>query len=105
MMRKQLVAHPELALGGPSYVWLREALAETKHIASRAAPAVPAVTWVGTNERIVSVPRIYERMEGWKGGRLEIVEGGEHEILMERADLREPVYDALEKLFLGTVTS
>lgn len=105
MMRDQLRAHPDLALGGPSYVWLREALAETKHLASRAAPAVSAVTWLGTNERIVDTPRIHERMEGWKGGRLEIVEGGEHEILMERADLRNPVYDGLEKLFLATVTS
>ena len=105
IMRDQLTAHPELALGGPSYVWLREALAETKHLASRAAPALPAVTWLGSNERIVLVSRIHERMENWKGGRLEVVEGGEHELLLERPDLRNPVYDGLEKLFLATVTS
>ena len=105
MMRAQVAAHPELALGGPSFVWLREALAETKHLASRAAPSLPAVTWLGTNERIVFTPRIHERMDDWKGGRLEIVEGGEHEVLMERPDLRMPVYDGLEKLFLATVTS
>jgi lysophospholipase len=44
-------------------------------------------------------------MEGWKGGRLEIVERGEHEVLMEVEAMREPVYDGLEKLFLATVTS
>jgi lysophospholipase len=105
MMRTQTISHPELALGGPSYVWLREALAETKHLAGRAAPHVPAYTWLGTNERIVDAPRIHERMTEWKGGRLEMVEGGEHEVLMERAELRNPIYDALEKLFLATVTS
>lgn len=105
MMRDQITARPELALGGPSYVWLREALSETAHLASRAAPNLPAVTWLGSNERIVDVPRIHERMENWKGGRLEIVQGAEHEVLMEVEDLRTPLYDGLEKLFLATVSA
>jgi lysophospholipase len=105
MMQDQLAEHPELALGGPSYVWLREAFSETDHLAQRAAPNLPAVTWLGSNERIVGVPRIHERMESWKGGRLEIVPGGEHEILLETQELRTAVFDGMEKLFLGTVTS
>ena len=105
MMQDQLAAHPELSLGGPSYVWLREALAETLHLAGRAAPSLPAVSWLGTNERIVGVPRIHERMENWKGGRLELVEGAEHEVLMETEALRKPVLDGIAKLFLGTVTT
>lgn len=105
MMRDQLAAHPELSLGGPSYVWLREALAETNHLASRSAPSLPAVAWLGSNERIVETGRIHERMEGWKGGRLEMVEGGEHEVLMETESLRTPIFDELEKLFLATVSS
>ena len=105
MMRQQLRAHPELSLGGPSYVWLREALAETKHLAGRPAPNVPAVTWLGSNERIVDVGRIHDRMESWKGGRLEIVPNGEHEVLMESAPLRDAMFDGLAKHFLETVTA
>lgn len=105
MMRDQFIAHPELAIGGPSFVWLREALAETDHLAGRAAPNLPTLTYVGSNERIVSVPRIIERMDGWTGGRLETLQGAEHELLMERAPLRNVVYDGLQKLFLGTVSS
>lgn len=105
MMRDQLAAHPELALGGPSFVWLREALAETKHLAERAAPSLPCVSWLGSNERIVDVPQIHARMDNWKGGRLEIVEGGEHEVLMETDTLRAGIFDGLQKLFLGTVAS
>lgn len=105
MMRDQLAAHPELALGGPSFVWLREALTETAHLAGRAAPNLPCVSWLGSNERIVDVPRIYARMDSWKGGRLEIVEGGEHEVLMEKEDLRAQVFDGVGKLFLGTVSA
>ncbi|MGJ8618193.1 MAG: alpha/beta fold hydrolase [Sulfitobacter sp.] len=105
MMRDHLIAHPELALGGPSFVWLREALVETMHLAGRSAPSLPCVSWLGSNERIVDVPRIEARMEDWKGGRLEMIEGAEHEVLMEQDALRKQVFDGLEKLFLGTVTA
>ncbi len=105
MMHDQITAHPELALGGPSYIWLREAFAETRHLSERAAPNLPAVSWLGTNERIVGVPRIHERMESWVGGRLEMVPDGEHEVLMEQERIRAPVLDGIEKHFLGTVTS
>ena len=105
MMRDQLIAHHELSLGGPSYIWLREALAETQHLSERAAPNMPAITWLGTNERIVSVPPVQKRMESWIGGRLEMVVGGEHEILMEQESMRTPVLDGLKKLFLGNITS
>ena len=105
MMRDQLVAHPELALGGPSFVWLREALMETAHLAERAAPNLPCVTWLGSNERIVDVPRIHARMENWKSSRLEMIEGGEHEVLMENGAIQRVVFDGLEKLFLGAVAA
>ncbi len=104
MMRDQLRAHPELSLGGPSYIWLREALAETEHLAGRAAPSLPAVTWLGSNERIVNTPHVHARMERWKGGRLEMVEGAEHEVLMGSDSQRSAIMDGMEKLFLGTVT-
>ena len=104
MMRDQFIAHPELQLGGPSYIWLREALAETKHLAQRAAPSLTCITYVGTNERIVDVPRIEDRMEGWKGGQLRRVEGGEHEVLMEQSSLRTPIFDEIAHLFLNTTT-
>ncbi len=101
MMRDQLVAHPELSLGGPSFVWLREALQETKHLSLRAAPSLPCLTLLGSNERIVNVPRVYQRMENWKGGRLQIVDGAEHEILMEKPVIRDLAFDDITRLFLG----
>jgi lysophospholipase len=104
MMRDQFLAHPDLQLGGPSYVWLREALAETRHLASRSAPSLTCITYVGSNERIVDVPRIEARMEKWKGGQLRIVEGGEHEVLMETAEIRTPIFDEIATLFLNTTT-
>ena len=104
MMRDQFTAHPELQLGGPSYIWLREALAETKHLAQRAAPNLTCITYLGTNERIVDAPRIHDRMEAWKGGQLRHVEGAEHEVLMERPEMRLPIFDEIAHLFLNTTT-
>lgn len=101
MMRDQLKAHPDLALGAPSFVWLREAMHETDHLASRAAPNLPTTTFLGTNERIVRKDRIEERMAGWKDGRLEMIEGGEHEVIMEPPQIRQRIFDDIAALFLG----
>lgn len=100
MMRDQIIAHPALKLGGPSYVWLRQALAETRHLSQRAVPNLPCNVYVGSNERIVDVPRIEARMKTWKGGQLHSVKGGEHEVLMEVPSIREPIFDEIAKLFL-----
>ncbi len=105
MMRDQLAAHPDLSLGGPSYVWLREALSETKHLALRAAPSLPCITFLGTNERIVHLARIRDRMKNWKNGHLQMVEGAEHEILMETPALRNAAIDDITRLFLGNAKS
>jgi lysophospholipase len=46
MMRDQLTAHPDLALGGPSFVWLREALDETLELSRMPAPNLPCDTFM-----------------------------------------------------------
>lgn len=100
IMREQLVAHPEMALGGPSFVWLREALTETRHLAGRPSPDLPCLTFLGSNERIVDVGEIHRRMEHWKKGTLEIVAEGEHEVLMDNSEISGPVFDSIAQLFL-----
>lgn len=99
MMQDQLAAHPDIALGGPSLNWLREALSETSHLADRSSPDIPCLTFLGTNERIVDTQRINDRMEIWPRGALEMIAGGEHEVLMETPDIRKTVMDRLETLF------
>ncbi len=101
MMRDQIVAHPEMSLGGPSFIWLREALDETRHLSLRAAPSLPCLTFLGSNERIVHLGRIHQRMKTWKGGTLHIVDGAEHEILMETPSIRDATIESISRLFLG----
>ncbi|WP_245752565.1 alpha/beta fold hydrolase [Poseidonocella pacifica] len=98
-MKNQTEMHPELALGGPSLNWLYEGMLETRALARLPSPDVPCLTLLGGNERIVDTDRIHERMQIWPDGALEIVPGGEHEVLMERPPLRERAIERITGFF------
>jgi len=102
MMQDQLAAHPDLALGGPSLHWLREALLETRHLASRASPDLSCVTFLGTQEAIVDSAAIRTRMQIWPRGTLEVVDSAQHEVLMDTPAIRAQVFDRIAALFLNT---
>jgi lysophospholipase len=101
IMRDQLVRHPELSLGGPSFIWLREALMETRALALRPSPHMACLTLLGTDERIVSTGPIRRRMKSWPGGRLDIVPEGRHEVLMEGPASTGPLFDAIVSHYLS----
>ncbi|CUH63781.1 Phospholipase YtpA [Thalassovita gelatinovora] len=88
LMQDQLTAHPELSLGGPSLNWLYSALRETLALSRLPAPALPCLTYLGGDERIVDAQRIRNRMATWPGGRLQVVPRAEHEVLMEVPETR-----------------
>ena len=88
-MRQQVLAHPDLALGGPSLGWLKAAMDECGDLGEMAAPDYPVLCALGTQERIVDVRPIHARMGAWRGGRLDMYPGAEHEVLMERPVTRE----------------
>lgn len=99
MLQEQVLKYPELQLGGPSIHWLREALIETRALAMRPAPDVPCVTFLGANERIVDTPRIINRMNAWPDGRLVMLDGCEHEVLIEGAARRKEIFQTLDSHF------
>lgn len=100
-MQRQLTRYPELGLGGPSLHWLFEALAELRALARRPSPDIPCVTFIGSNERIVDIGPVHRRMADWAGGRLEVIAGAEHEVLMETRQIRARILDVLQDLYLG----
>lgn len=95
LMGDQLRAESGLSLGGPSLNWLFEALREMRQLSQMPSPPQPAVTYLGSNERIVSPQRIRDRMANWSNGELVIVPKGEHEVLMESAAIRTPIAQAI----------
>ncbi|WP_375173129.1 alpha/beta fold hydrolase [Pseudooceanicola sp.] len=91
-MRRQLIAQPELSLGGPSLHWLNQALAETLALARRPAPALDCLTFLGADEAIVDPGRIHARMESWTNGELVMLPGARHEVLMETPATRDAIF-------------
>lgn len=98
-MRRQALAHPDLSLGGPSFGWLRAALAECSALALLPSPATPCLCALGLQERIVDTRPIHQRMRAWPKGRLKLVPGAEHEVLMERPALRQDFLAEATALF------
>lgn len=98
-MRDQINKQPELALGGPSLSWLIEGLRECRDLKKLPSPKIPCITFLGTNERIVQCDPIVARMKDWPNGQLEMVEGGEHEILMENEKIIDRTIDQITELF------
>ncbi len=98
-MRGQGRAHPELLLGGPSLTWLHEGLLDSLDLSRKLSPDVPAICFMGSNERIVDWDRVHDRMSRWPNGKLQILDGGEHEVMMERPEIRKALFDQMADLF------
>lgn len=98
-MKAQITGVPDLALGGPSLNWLHEAIDECSALARLPSPAMPTLTMLGGNERVVDARPVHERMNRWPGGRLELVPGAEHELMMETPARRALFFDAACAVF------
>ena len=98
-MQEQMRRYPDMALGGPSMHWLHEALGDMKELAAQPAPDLPCLTFLGDQEQIVEPKAIHTRMDTWPGGELVVIEGAEHEVLMELPEIREMIHDRTAAFF------
>lgn len=103
-MRRQAQAHPELMIGGPTMKWLNESLREMLRLARMPSPPLPCLTFLGTQEAIVSAQRIRDRMAAWPGGRLQVIEGARHEVMMETPEIRTLAFDLCAEHFSAHLT-
>ena len=72
---------------------------ETRDLSQRPSPATPCLTYLGTAENIVDVPRIKARMDRWPNGRMLMIPGAKHEILMETEATRKLAFDGMAEFF------
>lgn len=98
-MKWQLTAKPELGLAGPSLGWLSAAFRETDALAALPSPDIPALAVVGSAERVVDPAAIEWRMSHWPAGALRIVPGAEHEVMVERPQVRRAFFESAAELF------
>ena len=103
-MKQQALAHPELSLGGPSLGWLKAALLECHALSLSPSPQLPVYCALGLAEKIVDTGPVHLRMANWPGADFDLVEGAEHEVMMERPQIRARFFDRATALFDAQLT-
>jgi len=98
-IRRQTEQIEGLEIIGPSMLWLLEAIAETRELRRMAPPPIEAMTFLGGNERIVEPRFVRQVMKRWKGGQMHLMAGAEHEIIVERPEIRCRLFDAVGSFF------
>ncbi|TNF58740.1 MAG: alpha/beta hydrolase [Rhodobacteraceae bacterium] len=99
MMQRQLAAHPELGLGGPTLRWVGEAMRECDWLMRQPAPPLPALCFAGAREAIVDLPAMRERMARWPDGDYREIPGALHEVLLESPGVRHRIAGEMADLF------
>ena len=98
-MQNQAKTYPQLPLGGPSMHWLFEALTDCNSLATLPSPDIPTISFLGSNERIIDSKAVVSRMQNWPKGQLVMLDGAEHEVLMENPSIRGAALDQMCRLF------
>ncbi len=94
---------PRLALGRPTIQWLQASLADLRRLRSLPPPAVPVLVGLAGDETIVDNRAALRLAHTWPGARIETYAGARHELLMERAEVRDRFLDAALALFADRV--
>ena len=79
--------------------WLNKSLNEMRKLSKLPSPDTPCLTYLGTKEAIVDPQRIHDRMALWKNGTLKVIEGGQHEMLMDKPELVTKIMDETVAFF------
>lgn len=98
-MVQQITAHPELSLGGPSMQWTYAALEEMARLYVAPLPKVPVLTFLGSEEKVVSASVIRAQMAKMAKGELVHCPGAHHEILMETPAIQDAVWRRIAAFF------
>lgn len=98
-IQRQVRHDDRFALGGPSIHWLHEALTEIAAFRKVALPQLPVLTGLGSDEMVVDADAVATLARRWPGGRFTVFDGARHELLMERAEVRDAFLDAACRLF------
>jgi len=92
--------HPEAVLGGPSVMWVNQALEETSKIPNPVGPVTtPTLILEAGSDDFVINPSADELQRLFRSPRIVYFEGSKHEILMERDLIRDKAINATLSFF------
>lgn len=93
---RQITTRPELSLGGPNVQWTRAALEEMARLFVAPLPNLPVLTFLGSEESVVSSSIIRTQVGQMKQGQLVTLPGARHEIFMETPAMQAEVWAAID---------
>ena len=82
-------ASAEIALGGPTIHWFEKAREEMPALYQARRPTIPVLTLAGTREGVVDRKALTAMHQHWPSARLEWIDGGRHELMMEAPEMRQ----------------
>lgn len=94
---RQINAHPELSLGGPSMQWTHAALDEMTRLDTAPLPRIPTLVMLGDAENVVSSTAIRARVARMAAGEVLDLPGARHEIFMEGPETLGRVWERIER--------
>jgi len=97
--RERCRAHPEKTLGGVTWGWLHAAFAAVRRVTrpgALEAVTTPVLMLEAGHERVVEPAAIARAAARLPSARRLRLPGAEHEVMMERDDVRARVFDAVD---------
>ncbi len=95
---------PDLFLGGPTVGWTHAALQAMRRFDDPNFPRranTPTLVIASGADRVVDTPAIERFAADLRGGRIIVIEGAEHEIMIERDSLRDQFWAAFDAFVPG----
>ena len=87
-----------LALGSPTFGWLRQAYRAMRAARSRVRNITcPILLFQGMDDRVVGLQEMVRFCDAAENGRIISYQGGRHELLMESDIIRTPLIETLRK--------
>lgn len=90
---------PDRQTGGPSMGWLYQSLREMRSLSRMTSPDIPCISFCGTQDHIVGIAAIHDRMNRWPGGIYKVIDNAKHELLLEMPTVRQSVMAEICDLF------
>ncbi len=87
-MQSHAASVEEFAIGGPTIQWVGDAVQEVQALFRSPRPTIPVITYLGTEEAIVTPEAIRRMHANWPESELRIIEGARHEMMMEIEQIR-----------------
>ena len=98
LVRNLHAANPALALGGPTWRWMREALCATRRLRRQTPPGLPILALLADNDRVVDNRKTVDLLRRAGNAKIQMLDDCLHCPLLERHAIRRKVFDTIRTL-------